>query len=100
MSRRTHRAELALTCRACGSRDPVAAIHIDDDGDPVLTASRHTVDDARYSLVHDLHSPPERPDVPNKVTLFCVRGHELQINLQPLIAELEGMDARRVRRPI
>ena len=100
MSRRNHRAELALTCRACGSRDPVASISIDDDGDPVLTGSTPTVDGARYSLVHDLDSPPERPDAPNKVTLFCVRGHELQINLRPLIAELEGMGNRRVRRAI
>jgi hypothetical protein len=77
------------------------SIHLDADGDPALTGKADTLTTAQYSFVHDIDHPPERTDIPHQVTVFCPRGHELQINLPAVIAELRSMDPpRRVRRPI
>ena len=73
MSRRSDHAELVLTCRGCGTRTPVASIHIDDDGDPVITTTRG-LDQVRYSFVRELGVPVERPDVPERATVFCDRA--------------------------
>jgi hypothetical protein len=100
MSRRSARAEVVLTCRGCGTRTPVASIWIDDDGDPVITTTSDRLDQVRYSFVRELGTVIACPDVPQKVTVFCGRGHELQVNLPPLLAELTVMPTRRVRRAV
>jgi hypothetical protein len=98
VSRAAERPEIVLTCRGC--RTPVASIHLDDDGDPVITGKPSTVESARYSLARDLTAPIERPDVPQKVILYCSRGHELQVNVPPIMAELAQMAPRRIRRAV
>jgi hypothetical protein len=100
VSRAADRPEIVLTCCGCGTRTPVASVHIGDDGDPVITGRRPTVESVRYSFVHDLAEPPARPDVPQKVILYCGRGHELQVNVRPIMAELAQMAPRRIRRAV
>jgi hypothetical protein len=100
VSRHSARPEFLLTCRGCGTRTPVASVHLDEDGDPVLTGRLQTLATARYSYVRDLAAETERPDLPQKVTLFCGRGHELQVNVPPLMEELGRMEPRRVRHTI
>lgn len=100
MSRAAERAELVLTCLGCGTRTPVARICLDRDGDLEITAPRGRLDQMRYSFVRELGAEVARPDEAQKVTMFCDLGHELQLNLPPIRAELAAMPPRRVRRAI
>jgi hypothetical protein len=94
------RAEVVLTCRGCGIGAPLASIYLDQDGDPALDGKPSVVRGAQYSFVSDLDNPPERADVPQKVSLFCRRGHELQVNLPTMMDDLRRMPPGRVWRAI
>jgi hypothetical protein len=96
--RRSDRAEIALTCRACDPRKPVVVIHLDDDERLAVMGKPGT--EVTESFVRELGSVVDRPDLPQKLTVVCDRGHEMQVNLPPLIAELATMPSRRVRRVV